>query len=119
MNLNMWLDEKTQVIYQNIEGPIDDEDSQRIVDMITEFKKKLREPDKVRILAISETAAKPTPRARRLLMKNTKRNDFYRIAIVGNNPYMRAVFSFFLIVSGSNKIRLFANKNDALDWLVT
>ena len=116
--IEMYLDETTQVIYQQVEGPIDEDDSKRMYEMVVELKKKLRDPGKVRILAISDNAAKPSPGARRALMENEKRDDFYRMAVVGSNPYMKTALTFFLMVSGSKKIRVFSNREDALTWLV-
>jgi hypothetical protein len=113
----MHLDEKKQIIYQRVEGPLDTEDSKKIFEMVVEFKKKLLDPDKIRILAFSDTTEKPTPEARRMLIEHEKRDDLYKLAVVGKNPYMRTVLSFFLMVSGSKKVRMFTTEADALIWL--
>jgi hypothetical protein len=113
----MELDEKTQIIRQWVEGPMDEEDSARITAEVVELKKKLREPDKVRILAVSEKPAKPTPGARRHFMENARRNDLYKVAFLGKNPYMKTAMSFLLMVSGLKKIRVFSDEKEAIEWL--
>jgi hypothetical protein len=113
----MDFDEKSQVIYQWIEGSLDEDDSNRMTAGIVELKKRLREPDKIRILAISEKPEKPTPGARRLFMENARKEDLYKMAVLGRNPYMRAAVSFLLMVSGLKKIRIFPDETAALKWL--
>jgi hypothetical protein len=113
----MELDEKTQVIYQWIEGSLDEDDSKRMTAGIIELKKKLHEPDRIRILVVSEKPAKPTPGARRRFLADARRDDLYKMAILGRNPYMRAAVSFILMVSGLKKLRVFPDEPEALKWL--
>lgn len=117
-DIRLQLDEKTQVIYQWVEGDFSEKDSDRIVAMIGELKPRLRDPDRIRILALSEKPGKPTPSARRSLLENAKREDLYKMAIAGGNPYMKALVSFFCIASGMKKVRAFTKESDALQWLV-
>jgi len=116
--ISVCLDEKLQVIRQRLDGNIDDE-------MVTTFfnesqtaAARLKDPKKIRVLAISDTLGKATPGARRRLMNNLTNDDVYRVALVGKNPFMNAAISFFLVIKPSKKIRVFGNENDALHWLV-
>jgi hypothetical protein len=116
-DFTMYLDEQSQVIRQRVECVLDDEVSRRLFNKTAELAAKLKDPRKIRILAVSDTFGKPTPAARRSLMNNVKRSELYKLAMVGNNPFMRAVISFFLSVGSTGKVRLFENEDDALEWL--
>jgi hypothetical protein len=115
--ISLELDEKNQIIRQVIEGMIDDEDSETIFKSTKELAARLKDPHKVRILAISDNMAKSSPKARKDLLNNIKDPDLYKIAVMGKNPYMKAVFSFILKVTGTRKTRIFSKEQDAVRWL--
>lgn len=117
VRIEVTLDEENQIIRQRLEGLFDEAAARRLVDTVIELKKRLRDPDKVCVLALSDLTAKATPGARRMLMENINRNDLYKMAMVGKNPYMKAVLTFFLMVSGTKKIGIFTSENEALEWL--
>jgi hypothetical protein len=39
------------------------------------------------------------------------------MALVGSNPFLKALTSFIFIATGLDKARMFSNENDAVEWL--
>jgi hypothetical protein len=115
--ISMHLDEKTQIIYQHVEGIIDDEDSDRLYSMTDVLAARLKDRHKVRILTISDRIGKTSSNARKALLRNMRDPDLYKIAVMGRNPYMKALFTFILSVSGMKKTKMFTDEADAVRWL--
>lgn len=115
--LSVHLDEELQVIRQQLDGDIDEKMAARFFEESRVAAARLRDPKKIRVLAISDNLGKGTPEARRSLMDNLNHDDVYRVALVGKNPFMKAAVSFFLILKPSKKIRMFGNEDEALRWL--
>jgi hypothetical protein len=115
--ISVYLDEKLQVIRQRLDGNIDDETATKFVEESRAAAALLRDPKKIRVLAVSNNLGKGTPAARRMLMENLDNEDVYRVALVGKNPFMNAAVSFFLAIKPSKKIRVFGNEDEALLWL--
>lgn len=116
-NISVYLDEKLQVIRQQLDGDISDETAARFIEGSHAAAARLKDPKKIRVLAVSNSLGKGTPLARRMLMDNLGNEDVYRVALVGKNPFMNAAVSFFLVIWPSKKIRVFSNENEALQWL--
>jgi hypothetical protein len=114
---SMHVDKDLQIIRQNIEGIVDEEDANSISIMTETLAKELKEPRKVRILAVSNDFGKGTTKARKRLLENLDQADLYKIAVMGKNPYMKTLFSFFLKVTGSKKVMVFISEQDAVRWL--
>jgi hypothetical protein len=114
---SMHLNEENQIIYQYVEGVIDDEDSDNIYKMTEALANGLKDRHKVRILTISDKIGKGSPKMRRSLLKNMQDPDLYKIAVMGRNPYMRILFSFILRSTGMKKARIFSDEQEAVQWL--
>jgi len=65
--ISMRLDEKTQIIYQNVEGIIDDEDSVSLFEMTEKLADKLTDRHKIRILTVSNQVGKSSSKTRKAL----------------------------------------------------
>jgi hypothetical protein len=115
--ISVYLDEELQVIRQKLDGDIDDEMATKFFEETRAAAARLKDPKKIRVLAVSEGLGKATPEARRSLMDNLNHDNVYRVALVGKNPFMNAAVSFFLILKPSKKIRVFGNEDVALRWL--
>jgi hypothetical protein len=114
---SMRLDEKNQVIRQFVEGVIDDEDSESIKTMTERLSAGLKDPHKIRVLTVSNDIGKASSKARRSLLKNMEDPDLYKIAVMGNNPYMKILFSFILKATRIKKARVFTDEHEAVRWL--
>ena len=114
---SMRLDEKTRIIYQYVEGVLDDDDSAALLKMTKTFAEKLEDRHKVRILVVSNEMGKATSKARKSLLMNMQDPDLYKIAVMGKNQYMKTLFSFILKVTGIKKTRVFTDEQEAVRWL--
>jgi hypothetical protein len=115
--ISMRLDETTQIIYQNVEGVVDDEDSDTLFAMTQELAARLKDRHKIRILTVSNQTGKTSSKARKALLKNMQDPDLYKIAVMGRNPYMKAIFTFILKVTGLKKTKMFTVEQEAVTWL--
>lgn len=115
--ISVYLDEELQVIRQQLDGDIDHEMATKFIEESRAAAARLRDPKKVRILAISDSMGKGTPEARRILMGNLENDNVYRVALVGKNPFMNAAVSFILAIRPSKKVRVFSSEDEALQWL--
>ncbi|HUI91922.1 MAG TPA: STAS/SEC14 domain-containing protein [Chitinivibrionales bacterium] len=113
----MELDEKLQIIRNHVFGELDENLARMLTDAVAKIEPRLKNPDKVRILVFLNIGGKGTSSGRKILVENIKRPRFYRMAIVGSNPYMRALGAFILVAMGINKLKLFSNERDAIQWL--
>jgi hypothetical protein len=113
----MRVDKKNQIIRQYVEGIITEEDAVHISSMTASLAQGLKEPEKVRILVVTEKYGKPSPKARKHLMQDMNRPELYKMAIVGSNPYARAFFNLYLLVTRSKKLKTFLREQDAMEWL--
>jgi hypothetical protein len=115
--ISVRLDEHLQIIRQDVNGIIDEEDADTISTMTKTLSAGLKDPQKIRILSVSNGFGKATSKARKRLLDNLKQSDLYKIATMGTNPYMKAVFSFILMASGTKKVKVFTSEQDAIRWL--
>jgi hypothetical protein len=115
--ISMHLDEGLQIIRQNIEGVIDEEDAKSISTMTKNLSAGLKDPRKVRVLAVSNDLGKGTTKARKRLIENLDEADLYKIAVMGKNPYMKTLFTFILKVTGTKKVKMFTGEQEAVLWL--
>lgn len=113
----MELDEKLQIIRNHIFCGLDEELARQLTNAVAAIILRMRNPKKARFLVFINLASKGTTKGRRILMENFKRPDFYKMAILGNNPYMAAMANFFFVATGKNKAKLFSNEDEALQWL--
>lgn len=111
------LDEETQIIYQYIEGVIDEEDSTKLYDLTEALRARLKDQNKIRILTVSNKIGKSTSKARKTLLDNLQKPELYKMAVLGRNPYMRVLFTFILRVTGVKKAKMFNDEQDAVRWL--
>jgi hypothetical protein len=111
------LDEKFQIIRNRIFCGLDDDLATKITDAMIATKSRMKDPGKVKALVFFNLASKGTTKGRKILMDNLKRPDFYKMAVLGNNPYMAALATFFFVATGINKVKLFSDENDAIRWL--
>jgi hypothetical protein len=114
------LDEKLQIIRNHVRGGLDEEMATGLHETLVALLPKLKNPGKVKILVFLDKTSdgvKGTPKGRRMLMEHFKRPDLYKMAVVGGNPYMKALATFVFIATGVNKVRLFSNEHDAVQWL--
>jgi hypothetical protein len=111
------LDEKLQIVRNRIFCDLDEDHAIRITDAMAAARSRMKNPDKVRALVYFNLAGKGTTKGRRILMDNLKRPGFYKMAVLGNNPYMSALATFFFVATGINKIKLFSNEQEAVRWL--
>jgi hypothetical protein len=115
--ISIHLDENLQIIRQDIDGVIDEEDAENISTMTKTLSAGLKDPQKIRIFSVSNGFGKATAKARKRLLKNLQQPDLYKIAVMGTNPYMKTVFAFILIATGTKKVKVFTIEHEALRWL--
>lgn len=111
------VDEKLQVIRLQVEGQIDEETSQAVLDTIEKLVPGLKNPEKVKTLVISSNFGKATPKGRKIFYENVKRPTLYKMAFVGKSMYIKAIITFIQIFSGLKKVRLFSDEQEAIRWL--
>jgi hypothetical protein len=116
-NFTISLDDKLQIIRQDITGQVDVEDAQKISSATRAIARELKDPQRVRILAVSPRAGKVESKARKILMNDLNDPVLYKIALVGSNPFIKALTSFIFIVTRLDKARMFSNEKDAVEWL--
>jgi mitochondrial fission protein ELM1 len=113
----IYLDEKIQIIREKIDGPVDEEDTKNITAVSKALVKQLKDPQKVKLL-VSVSNFRSTPsKVRKLFINGLKLNSVYKVAITGPNPYLEALITFFFIATGINKVKLFNNEREAIQWL--
>ena len=115
--LRAQLDEKNQIIKHYIQGDVDEEDTIKLSSMTETMVQSLKNPEKVRMLVVVEKSGKPTPKARKKFLKDMKRPNIHKFAVVASNPFAKAFFTLYKIASGSSRLRMFGNEQDALEWL--
>jgi hypothetical protein len=115
--ISTYLDEGLQIIRQNIEGVIDEEDADNLSNMIKTLSAGLKDAHKVRVLVVSDGLGKGTTKARKRLLENLDEVDLYKIAVMGKNPYMKTLFTFILMVTGTKKVKIFIGEQEAVRWL--
>lgn len=116
-HISVTLDEELQIIRQRLDGNMDDEIVTKFFEESQAAAARLKDPKKIRVLAISDKLGKATPGARRRLLENLNNEDVCKVALFGKNPFMNAAVSFFLAIRPSKKIRVFGNEDEALRWL--
>ena len=115
--ISVYLDEELQVIRQHLDGDIDEKMALQLFEETGAAVARLRDPNQVRVLAVSDSIGKAGAKVRRMMLNNLFNDNVYRVALVGKNPFMRAAVSFFLVLKPSKKIRMFGNEDEALRWL--
>lgn len=75
------------------------------------------DPGDVRLLVDAREAGKVWAKARKQFRSVLKKGEIKKVAIFGNQPFLRAMLTFYRIVSGVNKVRNFSSKDDAIAWL--
>jgi hypothetical protein len=113
----MELDEEFQIIRNQIFCGLDEDLARQLTNSVAAVLPRLKDPNKVRFLVFINLANKGTTKGRKILMENFKRPELYKMAVLGNNPYMAALAAFFFVASGVNKVKLFSNERDAILWL--
>jgi hypothetical protein len=116
-NYTICLDDKLQIIRQNITGQVDEVEAKKISSATRAMAQELKDPQRVRILAVSSNVGKMGSKVRKILMNDLKDPTLYKMAFAESNPYLKALISFIFIVTGLDKVRMFSNEKDAQDWL--
>jgi hypothetical protein len=111
------LDEKLQIIRQDITGQVDVEDAKKISSTTRSIARELKDPQRVRILAVSSKVGKIESKARKILMNDLNDPTLCKMAFVGSNPFIKALISFVFILTGLDKARMFLDEKDAVGWL--
>ena len=109
--------ENTNIIFVKISGEIEGIDSQVIYDKTEQAVLTLDNPNEIKLLVDARDAGKAFSKARKQFVSVLEKDEVKKVAILGNKPFMRAMFAFYRIVSGVDKIRSFSSKNDAIVWL--
>jgi hypothetical protein len=111
------LDEELQLIRYYIEGQVGEAEAFAIEDLSGKLIPGLKNPEKVNLLVFSSGFAKATPRARKIFYQNMKRPAVHKLAVVGTSRLVKAFVSFMQIASGSKKMKLFTDEQEAIRWL--
>jgi hypothetical protein len=116
-NYTIRLDDKLQIIRQDITGQVNVADAKKISSATRVIARELKDPQRVRVLAVSAKVGKIESKARKILMNDLNDPTLYKMALVGSNPFLKALISFVFIVTGLDKARMFSNEKDAIGWL--
>jgi ABC-type cobalamin transport system permease subunit len=116
-NYTIRLDDTLQIIRQTITGQIDEEDAKKISSTTRAVARELKDPRRVRILAVGANVGKTGSKVRKILMNDLNDPTLYKIALVDSNPFIKALISFMFIVTGLDKARTFSDEKDAIGWL--
>jgi hypothetical protein len=111
------LDETLQIIRQNITGQFDEEEAKKISNATRAVARELKDPQRVRILAVASNVGKLGSKARKILMNDLKDPTLYKMAFVDSNPFIKVLISFIFILTGLDKVRMFSDEKDAIGWL--
>ena len=107
----------TNFILSRSIGFLTEEDARTFHRMTAEAVEKLPPGVPVRILTDASRAGKADPRARKIMMRSFSEPRLHRMAVYGARPMVRTMMKFFLYLSGSKRIRLFATEAEARAWL--
>jgi hypothetical protein len=111
------IDEENQIIRQYFSGQIKDEDAIEISKKTEELVEKLKNPHKVKILAVFFNIKKIPPKVRKQFITDLKRENLYKVAFVGFNYYVAALIYFFILITNKKKVRIFSLEQEAIEWL--
>jgi hypothetical protein len=117
--IEVWLDEERRFIRQRIDGYVDAEDFKRLEAEMQRLGPEVRDPQNVLILFDATKAAKATFQARRAMVRALGRPTLKRMAIVNATLVGRMMSRFINVVSGLNKIRMFDDEREAIEWLLS
>lgn len=114
-----WWDEEKHIIIHKVDGPYEEEDVNDLLKKIDELRKEM--PDtKLRALLDLSSAHNITSGARKAVAQKVyKHPDLERVSAFGVSTFARVVNSFIIKASGagSDKVRVFEKKEEALKWL--
>jgi hypothetical protein len=116
-NYTIRLDDKLQIIRQTITGQFDEDGAKKLSSATRAVARELKDPRRVRILAIASNVGKLGSKARKILMNDLNDPTLYKMAFVDTNPFIKALISFIFIVTGLDKERMFSDEKDAIGWL--
>jgi hypothetical protein len=117
--IEVWLEDDRRVIRQRIAGNVDVDDFLRLERQTAELSNQLHDPAVVLVLCDARRIGTATFRARREMLRPLKRPELRRIAMYGAPPLGRLMARFMSLVLGSDKLRMFAGEEEALEWLLS
>jgi hypothetical protein len=117
--IETWLDEERRFIRQRVDGDIDLDDFERMVDDTQRLAKELRDPARPGILLDARGAQKASFRARRAMVQQLGEPTLPRIAFWGATPVARVLARFMIAFAGIKKVRMFEREDEAIDWLLS
>jgi hypothetical protein len=117
--IELRLDEERRFIRQRIAGDLDAADFKRLEDETGRLAQQVRDPDKVLILFDASEAGKGNMQARRAMVRELRRPTLRRMAVVKPTAIGRVMIRFILTVSGLDKIRVFEDEKQAIEWLLS
>jgi len=113
------LDQDRRIVRQRIDGDLLGDDFLRLESETARLVQDLIDPKDVRILVDSRLMGKTDSRARREMLRAVGRPNLQRIAGVGSRPISRVLTRFLIAVTGTNKVRLFDDEKQAIEWLLS
>jgi hypothetical protein len=117
--IEIWLDDERRFIRQRVEGNLDLDGFQRILDDTQRLAKELRDPAHVGILFDARKAQKASFRARRAMLHVLNDPKMPRIAFWGATPLGRLLARFMIALAGVKKVRMFECETEAIEWLLS
>lgn len=109
--------EGTNIIFQKIFGDTTAELDKELHTKTEKALQSIGNPPKFSFLVDTFDAGKALSKARKSFNAVLQKDSLYKVAILGNKPFVRAMLTFHRIVSGVDKMRIFLNKDDAIIWL--
>jgi hypothetical protein len=111
------FDEKLQLIREHVEHQINEEEARAISSTCETLVKRFENPRKIKFLVVVLNFGRMSSKVRKVFISDVKREDVYKVALVGSSPYLSALLSFFFMVTGLHKMKLFAGEQEAIRWL--
>jgi len=109
--------EGTNIIYSKMSGELTDDVTDAIYEEHDRIAATLDDPDDIRLLVDAREGGKACSKARKQFTSVLKKEEIKKVGIIGNMPFLRAMLTFYRIVSGVDKVRKFSSKEDAIAWL--
>lgn len=116
-DISAWLDRDSQLVCQKIDGPLNPEEFQRLLDLTAECVAQWRNPADVRILVDARTMDGSDRTTRKLGIDTLNSGRVTRMALWGARAKERVVQRFMMALLGEKRLGLFATEEEARAWL--
>lgn len=114
----VFLDEEHQVIEQRFHGVLTVEQFHELDRLNSECIERLRDQSHILMLVDGRSLKWSNLKSRRAALEPLKRDGNWWMAIWGGDRITRIMTTFLTLAAGTKRVRLFARRDDALEWLL-